>query len=280
MDRPLATLVVLALTACGAAPPGGRAPADATRADAAVVYLSTECSGALVGPRAVLTAAHCVEDPGPWWVRVEAAGRQRVAVRRCRVHPEAYDTPRPCGAGPGRTTPAHDLAVLELEGAPRGVRPLEVLLAEPHPSPRWWRDRRVRLVGWDRQPRLVGPLARRSGPNRIATLADDHLVTVPVGRRGFATHIGDSGGPALLSQASGERVLGVLFGGSAPGSRASVYVPTYRPDNARWLVRAAGVGRDLGHLDPDDPWDHADWTDLALRLGAGAAGPGARDPQP
>jgi hypothetical protein len=276
-------LCALVLVGCAGSAPRGRVPASAARSDGAVVYLSTECSGVLVTPRAVLTAAHCVEDPGPHRVLVDVRGerrRQRVPVVGCAVHPEAYDAPRPCGAGPGRTGPDHDLAVLWLARAPAGVRPLSVLLARPFHRARWWSERRVRLVGWDRRPSVVGPLARRSGPNRIVALEMAGFVTAPLSRGGFATRVGDSGGPALLDFDGDERVLGILWGGPEPGARASVYAPTYTPENSRWLVSTLGLGRDLEHLDPEDPWDRADWTELAEALMGleGSAGVTAEHP--
>lgn len=280
--RGVMLLWVLGAAGCSPAPAPGRIPRAAAEVDAAVVQLSSECTGTLVGPRAVLTAAHCVEEPGPWHVRVDApTERASIAVIDCAVHPRAYATPRGCGAGAGRTAPDHDLALLTLARSPRGVRPVEVVLTAPHPRPRWWRDRRVRLIGWHRRPRLVGPLSRDGGPNRIVALDPGAFRTAPLGGRGFATRVGDSGAPALLWQPGGERVLGVLYGGPAPGARSSIFAATYAPANARWLLERAGseFARDLAHLDPDDPWDQADWSDLAVRLRAAAGVTGPPNPR-
>ena len=65
-------------------------------------------------------------------------------------------------------------------------------------------------------------LARRSGPNRLLTAPREAFVTRPIGRRGFASVVGDSGAPALLDLGRDERVVGILFGGTAPGAREGV----------------------------------------------------------
>lgn len=231
MSRALAVVLGGALAACAASPPRWTPPPD-LHADAAVVYVSTDCSAVLVGPQTALTAAHCVEDPGPMHVRV---GGRRLGVEACAVHPSAYGHPRECGAGPGRTDVDHDLAVLTL-AAPAEVTPVQVLLAPPELRADWWRERTVRLVGWDRRPRFVGPLARRSGENRIVERRRGAFVTAPTGIDGFHTIVGDSGGPALLRVGGVEHVAGVLRGGPAPGSTRSVYAATFEPDNARWLL--------------------------------------------
>jgi len=219
-------------SACGAATERWTPPED-VRADDAVVFLSSECTAVVVGERVALTAAHCVEARGPYSLRV---GRRDVPVERCAVHPGAYPEPRECGAGDGRTTIAHDLAVLVL-AQPAGVEPVDVLLAPPAPSRSWWVRHPVRVVGWDRRPRVVGYLGQRAGHNRIVRMGSETFVTVPNPRDGFAPVIGDSGGPALLRIGDEERVAGVLRGTPAYGSRASVFAATFAPANSRWLVR-------------------------------------------
>ena len=230
-------------SACGGSVPTATRwrPAPDTSADHAVLYLSSDCSAVAVGPTTLLTAAHCVSDPGPLTARV--AG-QRVLITACAVHPEAYARPRDCGAGPGPTRVEHDLALLTLE-RPLASSPPPILLTAPL-RPTWWRRRSVRLVGWDRRPRIVGPLGRRSGENHIVRMGGS-FTTSPEGRHGFSTVIGDSGGAALLRMGGQETLIGILSGGTAPGSRESVFVPTFEPENARWLLSKLpdDVGRDL-----------------------------------
>lgn len=269
--RSLVAACLVVASACGGGRRGGTTPATAEISDRAVVHLSTECTGVLVGPAHVLTAAHCVEDPGPWTVRI---GGERVFVAGCQVHPQAYTSARRCGGGRGVSLRDHDLAVLRLSHAV-DVRPIPILLTAPSLRERWWRQRRVRAVGWDRRPAAVGPLSRRSGPNRIASTPDRTFVTTPLGRTGFATVVGDSGGPALIDLQHSEAAVGILFGGPEPGSSDSVWVSLSEPSNARWLMHTLGpeFAADLAHLDPESPWDPADWTELGWRLRGGAPNP-------
>lgn len=241
--RALLGIGVCLLAGCGAAPARGWRPAPDESAERAVVYVSTECSGVLVAPTVVLTAAHCMSDPGPWTVRVAAT---EIDVVSCAVHPEAYAEPRACGAGPGWTTESHDLAVLELAEPSSGpVAP--VLLAPPTLRREWWRAQQVRLVGWDRRPLLTGPLERRSGPNRVISLRRGSFVTEPLDRQGFRTVIGDSGGAAFLRVDGTEHLLGVLWGGLAARQETSIFAATFDRSNARWLVSTlpSEWGRDL-----------------------------------
>lgn len=238
--RLVSVALAAGLAACAASPPRWTPPVP--RSDDAVLYVSSDCSAVLVGPSTALTAAHCVEEPGALSVRV---GARPIEVAGCAVHPDAYAIPRGCFEGPGETALEHDLAVLTL-AEPAGVAPLALALAEPELRDGWWRGRAVRLLGWDRRPALVGALARRSGENRIVHREGGALVTEPA-PDGFATTLGDSGGPALLRVAGVERVVGVLRGGPAPGSRRSVYAATFAPANARWLVEVlpAPITREL-----------------------------------
>lgn len=250
LARTILALAALAPAAC--APDPGPAPAAAARpivggtpdaGDPAVVAIGTRrvgcderlearCSGALVAPRLVLTAAHCVLDP-----RLSSAlevmfgsavDAPEVTFRRVvhvAVHPEYRDDGDDA-----------DLAVLVLD-APAPVAPLP-LASEPMDDT--WIDTPVRMVGFG-QP-LSTDLV--TGTKRTGT-----AVITEVGAAGFriaadpamSCH-GDSGGPVLADRGGAEVVVGVTSTGD-PG--CALYGDNVRVDSFRqtfiapWIEDAA-----------------------------------------
>ncbi len=167
------------------------------------------CSGALVGPRTVVTAAHCVDPAVP--VRVGTATSRR-AVRH----------PRWAGGS------AFDLALLELD-TPLGIAPVPLASSVP--------DAPVTLSGF-------GTQALRSVEARV--LASSAL-TLTVSTDGGAPCGGDSGGPAVM-QGDGGEVLVALISSGAIGCDAETTLVRL-DGSALWVrsTMAQWEGASCGH---------------------------------
>lgn len=219
----LAALAPIAVVACGDGDPTAGETRRLTQAithgeldttsDAVVVLVSDRkgghCSGVLIAPRVVLTAAHCL-DRG---VDRVCFGSQLDDRSRCvdasgvEAHPayasEAPDSPR-------------DLAVVRLvEDAPATplpimTTPLEELDASTNT---------VRIVGFGlTRPFDHDPRSKRTGTARLEALEGD---TFTVAAAPSLTCGGDSGGPALATIDGREVVLGVTRSGDDECARVS-----------------------------------------------------------
>jgi secreted trypsin-like serine protease len=157
------------------------------------------CTGALVGPRAVLTAAHCLNDAfaTPLRVAFGANAQQPTMTLRViarQVHPD-YDA---------EPLADHDLAVLAIErDVPSSIAPFT------HDLP--VTDNLVRLVGFGASEVGGSSIGRkRTGTARIDEVGTTRFRVAPAPS---LTCFHDSGAPALSEQGETETLVGITTSG-------------------------------------------------------------------
>jgi len=183
----------------------GGTPDDGDEAVVAIVErpvcqdaFTIECSGMLVAPQVVLTAAHCV-SPGTLpevHVGSPVGSGRFIAVAQAIRHP-AFDD----------TTHAFDLAVLLL-AEPAEIAPVALPTATLDAS---FVGASVRVVGFGVE--ATGALAdgmRRSGTMQISAIDAYTFTATPAPSN---TCGGDSGGPVFTMVGADEQLLGVTVSG-------------------------------------------------------------------
>lgn len=199
---------------------GALDPADPSVVAVLVAPGLAVCTGALVGPRSVVTAAHCLEL-APFAVFFGGSLDEdggTIEVTQHWVHPR-FDP----------TTLSYDVAVLELEhDAP--VTPLELLRSPLDPTVV---GRPVRFVGFGVDVDDSTVRHKRTGQSTIAELG---AISFTSGAAIGQLCDGDSGGPVLLVEDGIERVAGLVSGGDV---RCELFARHTRVDVVADFVGAA-----------------------------------------
>lgn len=196
------------------------------------------CTGTIVGPKAVLTAAHCTLKSGTYTVLSffeEGAHSATTTIK------ESY--------GAGVVNDPNDIALLIFDSAiaVQGSGNIYGLASSVSPS------QSLDLVGFgcNNLDTRGGAGIKRKGSNQVQSVDDYLIFLTPINFAGSvlssnqrilgpsnraASCFGDSGGPALTAVGSTYEIVGVTHaGGSTSTDYVSQYVDLTRTDNRSFL---------------------------------------------
>ena len=215
------------------------------------------CSGAVIAPDLVLTAAHCVDESASYRVIVVDRGFRQRAVRAvaAAMHPAFVHGTTP------RTQPGVDLAIIKLEQPLGG----DFVPLDPRHASRAARGEPVQIAGFGveaegrtksarvlRQTQVVN-LGTLQVANRVMVVVDrERLARVP----GAGACRGDSGGPIVRGGPGGYQLVGIVsWSSGAMASRrrtacGGFTAVTPVAEHASWIAARAA---DLQRLQPGQP---------------------------
>jgi MYXO-CTERM domain-containing protein len=187
------------------------------------------CTGVLVTPTVVATAAHCVLPSPPEQIyfgsRPGSKSGTLIAVSDTRAHPD-FD----------EDTLQNDIAVVGL-AARAPAAPLGVITKPLDASDR---GRPLRVVGFGAPAASeITDLRKRTGATTIDSIGDDDFRFHP---SPSGTCVGDSGGPALVTIDGHEAVIGITSSGD---SECRVYGRDMRMDRYVPFIRGYATAYSL-----------------------------------
>ena len=203
------------------------------------------CSGVMIRPDLVLTAAHCLTRRASYWVLASDRGSRVRAIKAVAAvsHPGFVPGTTP------ETQPGVDLAILKLSQPLPGAAPID-----PRRTGSVAPGEAVNLAGYGvaaeghsatartlRQTKLV-TLGNLRVANRVMVVADRERLA---SRTGAGACLGDSGGPVMR----GGQLVGIVSWSSgaltqdprAPTACGGFTAVTPVADNAGWIAEGASA---------------------------------------
>lgn len=220
---------------------------ESTSDYSAVGIVNNGCTGTLIAPDVVLTAAHCVEANGGGYIgdtegTFEVNG-QVYNTTKITVHPN-YN-PNDFGAG-------YDIAIMKLDRVVEGVTPHDINRTIPVVG------QTLTLVGFGETGSSTSGSNNDFGNKTVGQTAIDEVTQNHVSWN-FDSHDesntapGDSGGPAFLEQNGKLVVAGITSGGEGEAHALGDFSFDTRVDTlADWIDSVAGTTGDTGGGDTGD----------------------------
>ncbi|MCA9200536.1 MAG: trypsin-like serine protease, partial [Planctomycetales bacterium] len=250
-----------------------------TSAYAAVGIVNDGCTGTLISPTHVLTAAHCTEGVGDRQGSFQVNGRS-YSTTDITDHPQ-YNS--------NRFDAGYDISIMELSQAVNGVSPMPIYRQTPRVG------QVLTLVGFGEGGNGNSGGQGDFGNKRVGTTPIDEVTSLHISwnfdnNNESNTAPGDSGGPAFLTLSGQQYIAGITSGGSNDDASIGDYSFDTRVDVfASWIDAVVGqmppapnpnpapnpIPNPQPNPTPASPDDHGDSiataTAISLRNGSSVA---------